>query len=210
MKPDPDLNAAYALKTPEDSVRLYRDWAKTYDQDFAADMDYVYPTVVAQVFADFSTGKAAPVLDVGAGTGLVGAALGRLGTWAIDGLDISAEMLEVAAAKGSYRSLYQGDLTGKLDLPGDTYGGVISAGTFTHGHVGPDALDELLRLATRGALFTLGINAQVYAAQGFAAKFDTLHSQITGFELVERGIYGDKANADHAADKALIAVFRKA
>ena len=30
---DPDLDAAYGLKTPEDSVRLYGKWAATYDLD---------------------------------------------------------------------------------------------------------------------------------------------------------------------------------
>ena len=31
----PDLDAAYSLDTPEDSIDLYRNWAATYDTDFA-------------------------------------------------------------------------------------------------------------------------------------------------------------------------------
>ena len=31
-------NNAYSLQTPEDSVKLYRVWASTYDKDFAEKM----------------------------------------------------------------------------------------------------------------------------------------------------------------------------
>ena len=36
---EPDLHAAFALRTPEDCLRLYRDWAESYDAGFAAEMD---------------------------------------------------------------------------------------------------------------------------------------------------------------------------
>ena len=62
----PRLDAAYSLKTPADSRRLYRDWASTYDDDFAARMDYQMPARIAAVFAASGEG---PVLDIGAGTG---------------------------------------------------------------------------------------------------------------------------------------------
>jgi hypothetical protein len=32
----PNLNAAYGLATPEDNLALYREWAASYDQTFAA------------------------------------------------------------------------------------------------------------------------------------------------------------------------------
>ena len=47
---DPSLQAAYALSSVDDNRRLYARWAKGYDQDFAADMDYVLPRHVAQQF----------------------------------------------------------------------------------------------------------------------------------------------------------------
>ena len=72
---DPSLKAAYALSSVDDNRRLYARWAKDYDQDFAADMDYMLPRHVAQQFLQH--GGAAPVLDVGAGTGLLGQALHR-------------------------------------------------------------------------------------------------------------------------------------
>ena len=49
---DPSLGAAYALETPEDSVRLYASWAESYDSDFAQSSDYILPNQVARVFAE--------------------------------------------------------------------------------------------------------------------------------------------------------------
>lgn len=207
----PDLQTAYALKkTPEDSVRLYREWAESYDQTFAERMDYIFPEVLARDFAATARAEDAPVLDVGAGTGLVGAALARLGDWPLEALDISAEMLDVAMAKGVYRAQHLGDLTGRLPLEDGRFGAVLSSGTFTHGHVGPDALDELLRVARPGALFMLGVNGAFFAKAGFADKLDSLAPRLSGLhKLIRRG-YGDKALPERQQDRTTVVVFRKA
>jgi len=209
----PDLKAAYDLKTPADSQKLYRGWAATYDQNFAAAMGYTYPASLAGAYAQFAGSTDAPILDIGAGTGLVAQALAQIGHGPIDGLDISREMLAVARQKGLYRQTIAADLTQRLPLEDCTYGGLVSAGTFTHGHVGPDALDELLRVAKPGALFVLGINAAIYETAGFAKKFATLAIDIRDFELLSRRIYGEAeasgAAHAHVQDMAQLAVFRK-
>ncbi|MFC2969844.1 class I SAM-dependent DNA methyltransferase [Acidimangrovimonas pyrenivorans] len=204
----PDLDAAYALKTPEDSVRLYRDWAASYDSDFASSMDYRLPQAVADAFA--AAGGAGPVLDVGAGTGLLAEGLARHGIGPVDALDISAEMLETARGKGFYRELMQADLTQGLSIADDSYGGITSSGTFTHGHVGPEALDELMRIARPGARFALSINAAVYREAGFAAKLDSLGGALRDLRLEEVPIYGAAADPAHRGDTALVALFVKA
>lgn len=204
----PSLDAAYALKTPEDNRRLYADWADTYDSGFAADMDYRLPQMVALVLAEVFGGPG-PILDVGAGTGLVAAHFPLRSVFEMDALDISSEMLAVADAKGFYRNTIAADVTEPLDMPDGAYGGVVSSGTFTHGHVGPDALDELLRVARPGAIFVLSINAEHFEARGFAAKFDALAGQITGLEHRIVDIYGAAADDAHRNDKAHIAVFSK-
>ncbi|MEM9011959.1 MAG: class I SAM-dependent methyltransferase [Pseudomonadota bacterium] len=203
----PDLEQAYALETPEDSVRLYRDWAASYDKGFAAAQGYVYPARVAEVFRARARVGDAPVLDVGAGTGLLGAAVGR---GEIDALDISPEMLEQAAAKGVYRSTIVGDLTQTLDLAKGTYGAVTSSGTFTLGHVGPEALGELLRVAKPGALFCLGINAAAFDKYGFGSTIAALvaDGRITAPDYVRVRFY-ETADHDHADEAGYVTVFRK-
>ena len=74
-----DLARAYRLKTPEDSRALYRDWAADYDDAFAAAYGYVFPDLIARIFAERALRDDQPVLDIGAGTGLVGERLAARG-----------------------------------------------------------------------------------------------------------------------------------
>lgn len=204
----PGLGAAYALQTPEDSVRLYADWADSYDSDFVATSDYILHIQVARMFAQ--QGGDGPVLDIGAGTGILAEALAHSEIGPIDATDISQEMLDVAEAKNIYRALYTGDLTQRLPVEDGTYSGIVSSGTFTHGHVGPDALDEVMRITSSGGLICLSINAEHYEAQGFAAKIESLMPQITDLQLPQLPIYGPNCTSDHKDDLAVIATFRKA
>lgn len=203
---DASLDAAYALETPEDSVRLYRGWAQDYDRSFAAAHGYVYPAEVARVFAARAGADQAPVLDIGAGTGLVAEAMAGI----VDGIDISAEMLAVAGAKGLYRHRIVADLTGPLPIGDGAYRGFVSAGTFTHGHVGPVCLAELMRIAAPGALFALGIKADVFDAAGFGSAFAGLVAAgaITPVDFVGVPIYRGAVH-EHAEARGLVAVFNR-
>lgn len=203
----PDLGDAYGLQTPDDSRALYATWAGSYDQSFAAARGYVYPAEIAAQFRAHAGQGDAPILDIGAGTGLVAEHLAG----EVDALDISPEMLGQAGAKGRYRHLIQADLTQALPIPDASYGGFISAGTFTHGHVGPVCLPELMRISRPGALFCLGINAQVFDALGFGSAFAALSADgaIGPIHFARVPIYRG-ADHDHAADTALIALFRRA
>lgn len=204
---DPDLDAAYALETPEDNRRLYADWAESYDASFAQNMAYQLPAAVAGMLRDVCPSPAR-VLDVGAGTGLVAEGLRGAG-YEMDALDISADMLAVAGAKQLYTQLIEADLTQPLDIPDAVYDAIVSSGTFTHGHVGPDALDPLLRIASPGAVFVLTINAEHFEARGFAAKFAALEPKIRNLAFHTIKIYGPGTDDAHAADQAKVAVFRK-
>ena len=119
-------------------------------------------------------------------------------------------MLAVAAGKRVYRRLFEGDVTGRLEVADGAYAGVTSSGTFTCGHVGPEAIHELLRLAAPGALFVLSVNAAHWGPAGFAATFAALGDRIEGLELPAVPIYGDGGDPAHRDDRALLATFRKA
>lgn len=205
-----DLDGAYSLRTPEDNARYYDAWAARYDAEFADSHGYVYPQAVARAFAAAAGPQDAPVLDIGAGTGLVGLALRAAGVAApVDGLDISPGMLALAAAKGACRATIEADLTAALPIADAVYGGLVSSGTFTHGHVGPVCLPELLRVARPGALWVLGIHAGVFDTAGFGSAFASLVAEgcITPVDFRRVAIYAGAAH-DHAEDRALVAVFR--
>jgi SAM-dependent methyltransferase len=206
-----DLKGALALAGPEACLAHYRDWAASYDHGFATDMHYLLPAHVAAAL--MGAGAQGPVLDVGAGTGLLAEALRGLGfDGPIDAVDLSPEMLAVAAEKRLYAGLHQADITRPLSLP-QRYSGVVSSGTFTAGHVGPEALPHLLDVTLPGAQFALSINLRVWTARGFDTALQDLAAQgrITDRHEIEVQVYGAAAariDAEHAGDRALIALFR--
>ena len=170
---------AYSLKTPADSIKLYNKWAKTYDQDFALNSNYLSPKKICNYFNKHARVTDTPILDIGAGTGLVGECLYKTGNKKIIGIDISSEMLEQAKLKKCYSLLVKGDVTKKIPLKKNSIGAIVSAGTFTHGHVGPNSFDELLRITKPGGLFVLSINTKVFVKNGFKEKFMQIKKSIS-------------------------------
>lgn len=173
---DPYLQRAYGLRGPDDARALYDEWAQAYDADLAdPGQDYVAPRLAADTVVQVA-GTDVTVLDAGCGTGLVGAALAERGFGAIDGVDVSPGMLERARATGAYRLLEPADLTRPLGHPGDTYDVVVCVGTLTHGHVGPEALAEFLRVVRPGGHVVATVLGDAWEPGGYRAAVDDLVS----------------------------------
>ena len=203
------LNDAYSVKTPEDNIKLYKVWASSYDDDFAKKNDYRSPVLISNYYDKYSNKNDVPVLDVGAGTGLIAEVMNKNDTIEIDAIDISPEMLESAKSKNCYNKLIEADLTKSLDIYNNYYGAIVSAGTFTHGHIGPNALDELLRVTKPSGLFVITIHSKVYVNQNFEQKFQDINEQITDLTFHEEKAYGNNPDKDHGNDTVFITVFRK-
>ncbi|MBJ89913.1 MAG: methyltransferase [Woeseia sp.] len=208
-----DLDDAYAVETPSDNIRLYDQWAPTYDDDFVDQVGYVYHKRVAEQLAKVKDSIDGAVLDIGCGTGVVGACLHEHGLALIDGIDISTQMLtEAAKKKGSggesvYRKLIQADLTMGTDIIDDSYAGLMSAGTFTHGHLGVEPLDELWRIAAPGAQCAVGVRTTHFMSAGFKEKLsaDARDGKITVPDLIKVNLYsGGTPTTGHANDEAFI------
>ncbi len=211
-EPRHSLDGAYDLKTPEDSVRYYGQWASDYDREFAESHGYAAPRRIAETMLAEREDADAPILDIGAGTGLVAEAL-RTGLGpevAIDGIDISAEMLAVARGKAVYRDLIEADLTKPLDIADGAYGALISSGTFTHGHVGPGVLPELMRILRPGGLCVFGVKREVYDAERFGSTFAVMVAEglITPLRFEAIRIY-EREDHEHGQDVGLTLIFRK-
>ncbi len=203
------LENAYKLSTPEDNVDYYNAFASSYDTDFADALGWHYPAAIAATYRDAATVIDAPIADIGCGTGLVASAL-NFPRDQIDGIDISPEMLRVSEEKQLYRSLYKVDLTKALDEIANDYGAVLSAGTFTSGHLGPEPLENLLDIARAHALFVIGVKKVFFHEAGFEPVLRKLESGglIKDLQVAEVPMYA-KAGHDHSADTAFALVYRK-
>lgn len=213
-----DLDAAYAVETPDDNRQLYKNWAATYDAGFVDKNKYSYPKRIAEICAEpVSTTDALRVIDIGCGTGMVGVRLSELLPHAvIDGADISAEMLHIAASKVRsdanpvYGELSEVDLTLPITFAQSRYDILISAGTFTHGHLGPDPLIAVVSTLQPGGQAIVGINKQHFVANGFEQALQSAVGSglITEPTYIEIQMY-DEGSA-HYGDVAIVAKFRKA
>jgi SAM-dependent methyltransferase len=203
------LENAYKLSTPEDNVDYYDAFASTYDTDFADALGWHYPAAIAAAYRDAASKSDTPIADIGCGTGLVASAL-NIPREQVDGIDISDEMLRVAEEKQLYRSLYKVDLTKALDEIANDYGAVLSAGTFTSGHLGPEPLESLLGIARAGALFVIGVKKAYFQEAGFEPVLRKMEISglINGLQIAEVPMYA-KAGHDHSADAAFALVYRK-
>ena len=202
MQKTPSLQNAYDLKSPDDNRELYSAWAETYDNDFIEDMQYKLHFFVAEEFV--LNGGNGLILDVGAGTGALAQALLQRAKFSIEATDISKEMLKVADSKRIYQRSFLSDLTKKIPVDNSFYDGVVSSGTFTHGHVGPSAMDELVRVTKAGGLVTISVNEKHWIALDFESEIDRLNKYIRNYTLKKISIYGEESTHDHKDDKAII------
>ena len=202
------LDEAYSVKTPDDNRRLYAKWAATYESSFVDAKQYRYPKAIAEVFNDVLP-PVTRVLDIGTGTGLTGMYVTRLRPKVvIDGMDISPEMLAQAKLKTReddsvvYRALYERDLTRAVPNENEPYEALFSSGTFTHGHLGPECLRNLLPLLAHNGWLIVGVNNEHFESKGFAGELESLVElgaiqtpEIFRIDVYEPGSvhYGDQA-----------------
>ena len=116
----------------------------------------------------------ARVLDAGAGTGLVGAALKAKGYGSITAMDLSNGMLEEAKKTGAYEGFDRMVLGETLGYETAAFDSTISIGTFSLGHAPASGLDELVRVTKPGGYLVYSVRADVFVENGFKAKHDEL------------------------------------
>jgi len=169
----------YESTNDKELENRYDQWAADYDNDLAAEFAWNAPQNAAAVFAKH-VGKAAHVLDAGAGTGLAGECLAEAGYKDLVAMDLSQGMLDVAKGKNVYNAFHQMALGGTLDYQTDEFDAVISVGVFTQGHAPANSFDELARITKPGGLIVFSLRVDTYEPAGFK-------QQQTGME--ESGVW---------------------
>jgi predicted TPR repeat methyltransferase len=211
------LADAYNVLTPEDSRELYAQWAPTYDKSFIEETKYIYPANIARVLSKhMPADRSFTVIDIGCGTGAVGEEITKIRPLSvIDGVDISPEMLAVAASKVRsdgcklYEDLHEADLTKSIHFAANHFDFFVSAGAFTFGHLGADELIGALSVCRKGATIVAGVNKQHWEFNDFGSTItEAVNSKlITKPQYEEVDIYAE--GSEHFGDKARVVIFKK-
>lgn len=180
---DARVNWVISSASNEEVTSRYDLWAEAYDADLQS-FGYRSPGIVAGMVGRYVPKDGSPLLDAGAGTGIMGEVLAVLGYQDITALDISQGMLDVAERKGVYSGIKQAALGEPLDFPNDHFGSVVCVGTLVGGHAPPSSFDELLRITRSGGHIVFTVRTDVYHGAGFKEKQNELESS-GAWRLVE-------------------------
>lgn len=115
-------------------------------------MNYRGGEIAANCFLKMNIEKDVKILDIGAGTGMVGRILRQNGYQHIDALDGNEEMLKILRKKNCYDNIIQSLVTPDKKLPIDdqTYDVVILAGVFCPEHIDYNSLEQIISVIKSG------------------------------------------------------------
>ncbi len=175
----------YHLTDADETAAHYAKFAQEYE-DAMAGNGYATPQRCAEALAAAGLAKDAPILDIGCGSGLSGAALRAAGFTTIDGTDFSPEMLALAKAKGIYRTLSQQDL--RSFAGGSAYAAITAVGVLNPAHAPATVIDEALAALGPGGILVFSLNDHAIADGTYEGR---VHEIIdTGFAHLLHREYG--------------------
>ena len=155
-------------------MKYYDEWGDKdkYNKDMV-DWNYTGPKETVQTFNKHQKNKDILIFDAGCGTGLVGVELKKNGYKNFHGADLSQTLLDTIP-NGLYKKLDKVDLNQTIKSEENFYDAVMCVGTFTFGHVKPNALDEFVRITKSGGLICFTINEGIHVEYGFDKKIEML------------------------------------
>lgn len=181
----------YNSQNNQELTERYNRWAKDYEQD----LEQLYGRPTREPIVDLTLKYLKPnarILDVGAGTGIMGQQLHQLGYNHLTAIDISEGMLAEAEKKNVYTALYQMVLGEVLDFSNNSFDGVIACGVFTYGHAPSNSFDELIRITKPGGYIIFTLRPDFYENSDFKTKMSALETAHQ-WQLIE---LGDKYQAE--------------
>lgn len=152
---------------------IYADWADTYDEDNDNKLRTVSQPLTVEMLKRHCDQPGTKILDVGCGTGQVGRYFKKAGYNNYDGSDPSEEMLAHARTRG-YGQLFVLAPGEPLPVANAAYDAATCVGVFTHGHLGPEGFEELLRITKPGGLIFFTVNEGVWVSGQFEEAITTL------------------------------------
>jgi predicted TPR repeat methyltransferase len=173
----------YSSKDKQELTERYDQWASNYDTELEEVYGWRSPRIAAE-FVNKYVSKDGRILDAGAGTGLVGCCLHKLGYTDLLAIDLSEEMLRKARNKKVYKKLHQMDLGETLNFPDDAFDAVVCVGVLTYGHAPASSLREMIRVTKPGGHIVFSLRTDAYEPLGFKVVQAALES-AGNWKLVE-------------------------
>lgn len=172
----------------------YGEWVATYEDTVKDAMDIELLDGLQEVdWAAMSTAA-----DLGCGTGRTGAWLRAHGVEAIDGVDLTPEMLDRARERGAHRSLTEADVT-DTGLDADAYDLVVTSLVDEHLADLRPLYAEAARLARPSGTYVLvGYHPQFIMATGMPTHYDSASGEPVAIET-HLHMLSDHASAALAA-----------
>jgi len=145
---------------PSDSIaNLFDGYAPGFEENLVRDLHYRVPGRIARILNQLHPDRRFNVLDLGCGTGLVGACLGRI-EGHIVGVDLSERMIDLASQFGVYSKFHQVNLLDALThTPSDLYEAITCADVLVYvGDLAP-VVPGALRVLKPGGHFIFSCEA---------------------------------------------------
>lgn len=140
-----DWSVGFTQNNNKKLQELYRHWAKDYDKEMPK-IHYGYIEPMKEAFTKIGIQTNAKILDAACGTGYPIMALHEMGYTDLHGIDFCPEMIGEAKKKNIYKNLTIGDLINPIDFATDTFDVVVCIAFFAGGYMGPEPVDELIRI----------------------------------------------------------------
>ena len=141
-----------------DNNEIYNQWAKNYDK-YVDSLEYNGPRNIVSFFKKkFENKNKFKILDFGCGTGKVGEELRKQlnnKDFYLEGIDISAKMIDIAISKKVYNKNTLVDLT--KTIYNEKYDYILSSGVFLEGHVSIKNINRLFDLLKKNGLLIFTI-----------------------------------------------------
>lgn len=146
------MDLLHTANNHEEAVKMYSGIADTFDKIQDALCYVGAKNGVKKCLEVGEVSKTARILDVGAGTGIIGEMLQSMGYDNLDALDGCQELLDKAKERNCYRNLYCSFVSPNIELPVEkkAYDVVVMPGVVYPAHILPTAFGEVIKVVKKG------------------------------------------------------------
>lgn len=177
--------------------KTYDEWAAGYDHDLKS-IGYPGPTIIVNRVKKLLPNKNAKILDLAAGTGIVGEVFQEEGYTCVDGSDMSKTSLHIAEQKGVYERIFRCCMgQEKLDSEANVYDAITVVGCWSI-PINVSIFTEMNRVLKPGGYFVSCFRPDVWALQDIYGYRAALNDSSLWKKISEEeDVYHGQLNTQH-------------